>query len=137
MDSNPEALKVTAALAPLQATDEFLASLKPETPIQHQAVSSAAINASWIQNLRLGMALQAASPVSWPLVTIVVVWAAIMFFGFGLVSNTNATTVVALALGAFAVASAIFLIIELSQPFTGLFRIPPGALEQTIDALNR
>jgi len=137
VDSNPEALKVTAALAPLQATDEFLASLKPETPIQHQAVSSAGINASWIQNLRLGMALQAASPVSWPLVAIVVVWAAIMFFGFGLVSNTNATTVVALALGAFAVASAIFLIIELSQPFTGLFRIPPGALEQTIDALNR
>jgi hypothetical protein len=137
VDYNPQALNVGAALPPLQATDEFLASLNPQTPAQRQALSAAAINASWIQNLRITMSLQLASPVSWPLLVIVVVWSMLLFCGFGLVSPVNATAVTALALGAFAVASAVFLIIELSQPYTGLFRIPPGALEQTIAALGR
>jgi hypothetical protein len=42
-----------------------------------------------------------------------------------------------MALGAFAVASAIFLILELSEPYSGLFRISPAALEQTIAAMDR
>jgi hypothetical protein len=45
--------------------------------------------------------------------------------------------VIALALGAFAVASAVFIIIELSHPYTGMFRIPPAALEQTIAAIDK
>ena len=53
-----------------------------------------------------------------------------------LASPVNATVVTTLALGAIAVASAIFLIIELSQPYAGLFRIPPGGLIETIQALG-
>jgi hypothetical protein len=56
--------------------------------------------------------------------------------GYGLVSPVNATVITTLALGAIAVASAIFLIIELSQPHAGLFRIPPGGLIETIQALG-
>jgi hypothetical protein len=41
-----------------------------------------------------------------------------------------------MALGAIAVASAILLIIELSQPYSGLFRIPPGAVIEAIQALG-
>jgi hypothetical protein len=137
VDSNPDALNVSAALPGLQATDEYLASLNPQTPAQRQALTSASINASWAQNIRIGMSLQLASPTSWPLLVIVVAWSVLLFCGFGFLSPTNITTVTALALGAFAVASAVFLILELSQPFTGLFRIPPGALEQTIAALDR
>jgi hypothetical protein len=37
--------------------------------------------------------------------------------------------------GAFAVASAIFLILELNEPFSGLFRIPGASVEQTIRAI--
>jgi hypothetical protein len=136
-DSDPDALKVSAALPTLQATDEFLASLNPQTPMQRQAVAAAEIDASWIQNLRISMSLQLASPVSWPLLVIVVAWSSILFCGFGLLSRTTATTVAAVALGAFSVASAVFLILELSEPYTGLFRLPAAALEQTIDALDR
>jgi hypothetical protein len=48
----------------------------------------------------------------------------------------NSTSAVALAFGSFAVASAVFLILELSQPFTGLIRIPAESMQQTIAALN-
>jgi hypothetical protein len=37
--------------------------------------------------------------------------------------------------GAFAVAIAVFLIVELSTPYGGLLRLPPAPLVQAIDAL--
>ena len=40
------------------------------------------------------------------------------------------------ALGAGSVASAIYLILEFSQPYLGLFRIPHEGLDQVIAALS-
>ena len=80
--------------------------------------------------------LQLASSVSWPLVVIVVSWALILFCGFGILSRLNATTLTALAFGAFAVGSALFLILELSRPFSGVFRIPSAAYDQMLDSLG-
>ena len=44
---------------------------------------------------------------------------------------------VALAFGSFAVASAIFLILELNQPFSGLFRVPSAPIERAIAVLGK
>ena len=88
------------------------------------------------QQTRLLMSLQLASPISWPLIVIVVSWATLLFFGFGVISGLNPTSLGALAFGSFAVASAIFLILELNQPFTGLFRIPSEPIERAIAALG-
>jgi hypothetical protein len=83
------------------------------------------------------MSLQlAASPVPYSLLIVVVVWSSLLFCGFGVLSRTNPTTLAALALGAFAVASGIYLILDLSQPYSGLFRVPTSGLEQTIKALD-
>jgi hypothetical protein len=81
------------------------------------------------------MILQLAGGISWPMVAIVVCWS-LLFCGYGLVSPMNATVVATLACGADAVASAILLIIELSHPYSGWFRLPPGALIETIKALG-
>jgi hypothetical protein len=51
-------------------------------------------------------------------------------------SGTNPTTIVALAFGAISVASAMFLILDLTQPYSGLFRVPPSAIQQTLDAID-
>ena len=99
--------------------------------------ATAAAAAGAIEQTRLLISLQLASPVSWPLVTIVVSWALILFCGFGLLSRINATTTVAVALGAFAVGSALFLILELSQPLTGVFRVPSGAFDQMLASLGK
>jgi hypothetical protein len=132
---DPEALKINVALSDLKAVDEYLASLTPQTNAQRQFAAAAGVHAALIQQTRLLQSLQLASPVSWPLLIVVVFWALILFCGFGLLSRINATTVVALSFGAFAVGTAIFLILELSEPYTGLFRLPPGAFEQMLDVL--
>ena len=60
----------------------------------------------------------------------------LLFCGFGVLSDLNSTSAAALGLGSFAVASAIFLILELSGPYTGLFRVPAASMEQTLAALG-
>jgi hypothetical protein len=60
----------------------------------------------------------------------------LLFCGFGVLSSPNGTSAVALCFGSFAIASAIFLILELSQPYTGLLRIPSASMEQTLAALG-
>jgi hypothetical protein len=132
---DPESLKISAALGDLKAVDEYLASLTPQTQAQRQFAAAAGVHAALIQQTRLLQSLQLASPVSWPLLIVVVFWALILFCGFGLLSRINATVVVALSFGAFAVGTAIFLILELSEPYTGLFRLPPAAIEQMLEVL--
>ena len=78
-----------------------------------------------------------ACPISWPLVVIVVSWALILFCGFGLLSRINAATLAVLAFGAFAVGRALFLILELSHPFTGNFRVPSATFDQMLASLNK
>jgi ABC-type antimicrobial peptide transport system permease subunit len=134
---DPESLKVSAALAHLRGMDEYIASLNPQTPAQRQFAAAAGIDASWIEQTRILISLQLASPISWPLLIVVVLWALILFCGFGLLSRLNATTIVALGFGAFAVGTAIFLILELSEPFTGLFGLPPGAIEQMLEVVGK
>jgi hypothetical protein len=83
------------------------------------------------------MSLQLIDAVSWPLLITVTSWSCILFCGFGLLSRLNPTTLVALALGACSVASAVFLILDFSQPYTSPLRISPAALEQVIVDLDK
>ena len=83
------------------------------------------------------MSLQLSDPISWPLIITVVAWSCLLFCGFGLLSRANPTTLVMLALGACAVASALFLIMELSQPYTSMLKISPAGLEQVIVDLDK
>jgi hypothetical protein len=52
-----------------------------------------------------------------------VFWICVLFLGFGLFARFNTTVTVALLVGALSVAGAIFLILELSEPYRGLMRI--------------
>ena len=129
-------LKLKAYLPDLRKLDESLAMLTPTTQLQKQAIGAINFNAGFIEQTRMLMSLQLASPVSWPLLVVVVSWAVLLFCGFGVLSKLNSTSIAALALGAFAVGSAIFLILEMNQPYTGLFHIPSAAVEQALSVLG-
>jgi len=121
----------------MQALKGAIRSLDAKTPEQKDAIAGANAHLAQIEQTRLLMSLQLANPFSKPLLFVVVFWSFFLFCGFGLLSKLNATTIGALAFGALAVGTAIFLILELSQPYTGLFKISPAALEQTIDTIDK
>ena len=112
-------------------------TLDPKTPAQKDAVAAAKANLALMEQTRLLMSLQLSSPIAWPLLTSVILWSMFLFCGFGVLSGTNPTTIAALALGAVSVASATFLILDLTQPYSGLFRVPPSAIQQTLEAIDK
>jgi len=135
---DPALLTVEPALAMAQGINDFLATLQPKTDAQKAALATANTYASMVEQSRLLISLQIASaPVSWILVAILVFWTAALFFAIGLYAELNAVVIAAITFGALSIAFAIFLILELGMPYTGLFKVSPAALEQTIQFIDK
>ena len=137
-DSQFAAHNFAAAISNLRHQDGLLKSLDPSTDRQKQALAEAAKTINSIGQSRLQMSFALSGAVSYPLVYVVVGWGVALFCGFGLMSKGNAMSVVALIFGAVAVASAIYLILDLSSPYSGgLFRASPAALQQVLAQMGR
>jgi hypothetical protein len=136
-DADPAQLRAEVAFRRWEKVASALDSLDPYTPAQKDALAGAKANFAQMEQTRLLMSLQLSSSVTWSLVTSVIIWSMFLFFGFGVLSGTNSTTVVALAMGAISVASAMFLILDLTEPYSGIFRVPASSLEQAIGAIGK
>jgi hypothetical protein len=135
---DPAMLTVQRPLAEAQAVSDYLATLQPKTDAQKAALATANTYASLVEQSRLSISLQIASaPVSWGLIAILVFWTAALFFAIGLYAESNGLVTAALTFGALSIAFAIFLILELGMPYTGLFKVSPAALEQTIEFIDK
>ena len=64
-------------------------------------------------------------------------WASLLFFGFGLLARFNVTVVGALFVGAMSVAGAIFLILEMNQPFSGWMQVSSAPLLDALAGMGR
>ena len=136
-DSEFAAHNFAAAIGNLRHQDGLLKSLDPSTDDQKQALASARQTIDSIGQSRLQMSFALYGAVSYPLVYVVVGWGVALFCGFGLMSKGNAMSVVALVFGALAVASAIYLILDLSSPYSGLFRTSPAPLQQVLAQMGQ
>ena len=114
-----------------------MATLKPSTDEQTQALATAKSIVEAIGQARLQMAFALTDPVSYPLLLIVVGWVVFLFCGFGLMSRGGAMPVFALAVGAIAVGSAILMILDLSSPYSGVFRVSSAPLEQVLAVMGK
>ena len=85
--------------------------------------------------LRALLIAQSIPSISMPILIILVSWLVVIFFGFSLIAPPNATTMLALVASAFSVACAIFLILELDQPFGGLIHIPSEPMINVLSQL--
>ena len=108
--------------ATLNGLSSYFDSLQPATDAQRQLLTSARDLAKKFADTQMLMARQLANPFPPYVVGVVVCWASALFLGNGLVATPNALTVVAHLAGATAIGSAIFLMLELSQPYTGVVR---------------
>lgn len=80
---------------------------------------------------------QSESPTPAAFLIVMVSWLAAMFAGFGLFAPRNPTALVALAIGALAVSTAVFLIEEMSRPLDGLIAIPSAPLRDALTVLGK
>jgi hypothetical protein len=72
-----------------------------------------------------------------PLLIVLLLWAMALFIGFGLFARFNLTVMVSLLVGALSIAAAIFLILELNHPFSGLLRIPDTPIQYALSLIGK
>jgi hypothetical protein len=80
---------------------------------------------------------QSGSSISMPFLVVVVFWLSVLFVSFGLFAPRNPTAVIALMVSAISVAGALFLILELDHPFSGLIQISSTPLRNALSVLGR
>ena len=114
----------------------YFDNLQPSTERQRQLLTSAKDLAKKFAETQMLMARQLANPFPPYILVVVVCWASALFLGNGLVATPNVVSVCAHLAGATAIASAIFLILELSQPYTGVLRLSSAGLDRLLQVLG-
>lgn len=104
-------------------------SLRPASDEQRHHLDLARAHFGTIVDTQLTMLRSLVNPVPNLLLSIVVGWACLLFFCYALTSAINLLDTIMAGLGALSVASAAYLILELSDPYVGLFRVSPRHLD--------
>jgi hypothetical protein len=132
----------TAKPAPFAATsvaeDAFarIGELAPQTEAQRSLKARAVQVSTDLGQTRLALFVQAGSSIPMPFLAVLVFWLTIIFASFSLFSRLNPTLVVALLVFALSASGAIYLVLELSQPFAGLMQISSAPLRNALAPLG-
>jgi hypothetical protein len=104
----------------------------PQRAIQSQLVSAIAS----LSQARLSLFTQSNDAIPAPFLVILILWLAVIFTSFGLFVRPNRIAIVTFFIGGLSVASAIFLILEMGRPFTGLMQISSEAPRHAVAPLG-
>lgn len=113
------------ALAPANAEQKWF---------QSQALQ---LTSALSQIHRLAISQEKSSAPPWAVLAVVLLCSAFIFAGFGLFVPPNATVIFSFAIAALAVAAAIFLIVDLGDPFTGFLNISSAPAHATFNILGK
>ena len=124
-----------ASAAALSLYNEIL-KLSPRNETQRSLQARAIDTLQDLGKTRLLLFAEAGLAIPMPFLVVLIFWLAIIFASFSLFAENNATTIVALGLFALSASASIFLILELSQPFTGLMVISSEPLRNALAPLS-
>jgi hypothetical protein len=123
-ENSSETLK--APFAATSMSEEAFAKIEElatQTEAQ-QLLKARAIQVSTdLAQTRLALFVQSGSSIPMPFLVILVFWITIIFASFTLFSSLNPTLIAVLLVFALSASGALYLVLELSQPFAGLMQI--------------
>lgn len=129
------------ALDPSKQGDVFyheLQSLTPKDAMQTDAKNQSLSLALSLRQSQWLMFLKSdQNSIPYVLLFVVVSWLVMTYVSFGLFAPPNGTVIATLMLSAVAVTAAIFIIIELYSPFTGILRISSAPVRDVLNQLPR
>jgi hypothetical protein len=110
--------------------------LTPQNESQRQLQSRAIETVTDLGKARLLLFAKSAGSIPTPFLVVLVFWLTIIFISFSLFADMNATAITALCVFALSASASLFLILELSQPFTGLMMIPSDSLRNALTSIT-
>jgi hypothetical protein len=121
----------------LEDVQDTLRALAPRDDAQRwlQAralqISGDLASSRWLLDVQKGTAIRA------PFLVMLVFWLAVIFASVGVFAPRHATMVAALFVCSLSVAGALFLILEMDQPFEGLLHISSAPMREALANLGR
>jgi len=110
-------------------------ALSPQNDLQRSLQARAAQVSTDLVQTRLVLFAETSNVIPTPFLVILVLWIVIIFASFSLFADLNLTVFTCLSLFALSASCAIFLILELSQPFSGLMMISSEPLRNALGPL--
>jgi hypothetical protein len=127
-------------LRPKEDTRDFysqLQDLAPKNDSQGATKAEAISMAANLRQMRWRMFVEAEqTSMSIPLLAVLVAWLVAIFIGFGLFAPPNSTVIVTLAICALSVSAAIFIIMEMYTPFSGVLKISSAPIRETLNQIG-
>jgi hypothetical protein len=116
--------------------DKILA-LAPKNDAQRTLREQALKIATDTMQSRWLLFTQRTSSIPTPFLIVMVCWTTLILTSFGLFAPGNITSFLSLLLCSLAISSALFLILELDRPFTGMIKISSGPMRSAMEQLSR
>jgi hypothetical protein len=120
----------------LNQTDQAILSLQPH-PQEPDFKEQALMQVRSIVRRRQMLIAESGSVVSPPIVVAVTVWLGLVFASFGYNAPRNGMMVIILLVCAASIASAIFLIMEIDRPVTGLMTVSSEPIQHALSVMRR
>jgi hypothetical protein len=117
------------------AFENELEHLSPSNDTQRSLQSRAVQAFTQVAQIRLQLFAQAGGSIPTPFLVILVFWLSAIFVSFTLFARTNLIVMTSLFVGALSFACAIFLVLELDNPFAGLMGISSATLRSALSPL--
>jgi hypothetical protein len=132
-NSRPAALDSTRG----DALFDEIQGLSPKNDGQRTLQEQALRMVIDLAQTRLLLLEQGGSSIPKPFLMLLVFWVTIIFLSFGLFAPRNATVIATLLRCALSVSGAIFLILELDQPFMGIIQISSAPMHSAAIQIGR
>ena len=116
---------------------EKIQGLAPKDDRQHLLQAQALNLAIGLGQTRWLMYEQGTTSVSVPLLVVLVLWLTLILGSFGLFAPANGTVITSLCLSALSVAAAIFLILEMYSPYSGVIQVSSAPLRAALAHLGQ
>ena len=125
------------SLSRLDQFQQTLRGLTPRTEMQHLLQSEALARGRELVQTRWMLIQPGQGTIPTPFLSVLVLWLAFLFAGFGLVSTNNRTAIATLFVCALSVSGAIFLIEDIAHPLEGLMQISQAPAQAALSYLGR
>jgi hypothetical protein len=110
----------------------MIRQLQPENPVQTSTQARAVQVIADFSQVRLSLVAQPADSISQTFVFVLIIWLMFIFAVFSMSSPPNATLGIVLGLCILSASTAIYLILELAQPFDGLMQLSSTGLQHAL-----
>jgi hypothetical protein len=110
--------------------------LSPKTELQSFTQKQALQFGVQLGELRALIIEQTGASTSWVFLAALIFWVSVLFLGFGLVAPFHATNITAISIGALSVSVAVFVILELGEPYKGFLQLSDLPLRNVLTQIG-